>query len=58
MGGTQAAGTISYYLNGTNLGIAFEHVREQQLFPTVGLNTPGEEVKANFGQQPFMVREI
>ena len=25
-----------------------------QLFPTVGLQTPGEIIDANFGQEPFM----
>ena len=24
------------------------------LYPTVGLQTPGEQVDANFGQQPFV----
>lgn len=26
---------------------------QSKLYPTVGLQTPGEEVDANFGQEPF-----
>jgi hypothetical protein len=42
------------------LPVAFHNVgvKEGQprasLFPSVGLQTPGEEVEVNFGQQPFM----
>eukprot|EP00241_Pyramimonas_parkeae_P001643 CAMPEP_0114252164 /NCGR_PEP_ID=MMETSP0058-20121206/15685_1 /TAXON_ID=36894 /ORGANISM="Pyramimonas parkeae, CCMP726" /LENGTH=465 /DNA_ID=CAMNT_0001366069 /DNA_START=120 /DNA_END=1517 /DNA_ORIENTATION=+ len=49
------ASTVSYYVNGVEIGVAFENVRETELFPTVGLNTPGEEVVVNFGQDPFKV---
>ncbi|XP_003747647.1 ran-binding protein 9 [Galendromus occidentalis] len=42
-----------YTKNGQNLGIAFPNL-PPNLYPTVGLQTPGEVVDANFGQQPFM----
>jgi hypothetical protein len=52
----QTVGCISYFLNGEALGVAFEGVWETGLlYPSVGLNTPGEEVQANFGTTPFMV---
>jgi hypothetical protein len=35
-------------------GYAFDDLEGHgQLYPSVGLKTPGEAVKANFGQQPF-----
>ncbi|XP_018494502.1 ran-binding protein 9 [Galendromus occidentalis] len=42
-----------YTKNGQNLGIAFPNL-PPNLYPTVGLQTPGEVVDANFGHQPFM----
>lgn len=41
--------TISYTKKGIDLGIAFENVTEDALFPTVGFRTPDEEIVANFG---------
>ncbi|KAK9820291.1 hypothetical protein WJX72_008659 [[Myrmecia] bisecta] len=49
----RAEKTLSYTKNGIELGIAFENVAEERLFPAVGLRTPGEEVVANFGATPF-----
>lgn len=43
-----------YTKNGLNLGIAFPDLPNVPLYPTVGLQTPGEEVEANFGTEPFM----
>lgn len=43
-----------YTKNGLNLGKAFDNLANVSLFPTVGLQTPGEEVEANFGMEPFM----
>jgi len=34
------------------LGVAFKDL-PSQLYPTVGLQTPGEVIDANFGQEPF-----
>jgi hypothetical protein len=48
------ANTISYFLNGHEIGVAFRDVHEGPLYPTVGLNTTGEAVRANF-QGPFKV---
>lgn len=44
--------TCFYTRNGVHLGIAFRDL-PPNLYPTVGLQTPGEVVEANFGQAPF-----
>ncbi|XP_064096966.1 ran-binding protein 9-like [Macrobrachium nipponense] len=52
-----------YTKNGHYLGVAFTDL-PSELYPTVGLQTPGEVVDANFGQAPFvfdigeMMREL
>lgn len=46
-------GTCFYTKNGSNLGIAFRDL-PTNLHPTVGLQTPGEVVEANFGQDSFV----
>jgi len=45
--------TCFYTKNGHHLGVAFSEL-PANLYPTVGLQTPGEIVDANFGQQPFI----
>ena len=40
----RAERTISYYKNGIELGIAFQHVSEERLYPCVGMQTQDEEV--------------
>ncbi|CAG9762159.1 unnamed protein product [Ceutorhynchus assimilis] len=45
--------TCFYTKNGHHLGTAF-HDLPPNLYPTVGLQTPGEVVDANFGQEPFV----
>lgn len=45
--------TCFYTKNGHHLGIAFTDL-PPNLYPTVGLQTPGEVVDANFGQAPFV----
>ncbi|XP_015177925.1 PREDICTED: ran-binding protein 9 isoform X1 [Polistes dominula] len=45
--------TAFYTKNGHHLGIAFTDL-PPNLYPTVGLQTPGEVVDANFGQSPFV----
>ncbi|XP_008333261.2 ran-binding protein 9 [Cynoglossus semilaevis] len=42
-----------YTKNGHSLGVAFTDL-PPNLYPTVGLQTPGEVVDANFGQHPFV----
>lgn len=42
-----------YTKNGHHLGTAFRDL-PPKLYPTVGLQTPGEIVDANFGQKPFV----
>lgn len=46
-----------YTKNGIHLGTAFRDL-PSKLYPTVGLQTPGEEVDANFGQEPFKFDQI
>ncbi|KAK2189475.1 hypothetical protein NP493_106g07006 [Ridgeia piscesae] len=45
--------TCFYTKNGISLGIAFREL-PSYLYPTVGLQTPGEVIEANFGQSPFV----
>ncbi|XP_050396558.1 ran-binding protein 9 isoform X1 [Patella vulgata] len=45
--------TCFYTKNGIHLGVAFTAL-PPNLYPTVGLQTPGEVVEANFGQAPFI----
>ncbi|XP_063994191.1 ran-binding protein 9 isoform X2 [Diachasmimorpha longicaudata] len=45
--------TAFYTKNGHHLGVAFTDL-PPNLYPTVGLQTPGEVVDANFGQTPFV----
>ena len=40
--------------NGLHIGTAFKELPRISFFPTVGLQTPSEELCANFGQQPFV----
>ncbi|XP_029409237.2 ran-binding proteins 9/10 homolog isoform X2 [Bactrocera dorsalis] len=49
-----------YTKNGIDLGVAFRDlpVHKCKLYPTVGLQTPGEEIDANFGQEPFKFDQI
>lgn len=47
-------GSCFYTKNGVNIGIAFRDLPNIPLYPMVGLQTPKEEVYANFGQHPFM----
>ncbi|PSC72505.1 Ran-binding 10 [Micractinium conductrix] len=41
--------TITFTKKGYDLGIAFENVTEERLYPSVGFRTPEEEIVANFG---------
>uniref|UniRef100_A0A8C9MTZ8 RAN binding protein 10 n=1 Tax=Serinus canaria TaxID=9135 RepID=A0A8C9MTZ8_SERCA len=46
--------TCFYTKNGHSLGKFVFLPSQSNLYPTVGLQTPGEIVDANFGQQPFV----
>ncbi|KAK6477073.1 ran-binding protein 10 [Huso huso] len=46
--------TCFYTKNGHSLGGCQPLYKNPNLYPTVGLQTPGEIVDANFGQQPFV----
>uniref|UniRef100_A0A915E4E7 B30.2/SPRY domain-containing protein n=1 Tax=Ditylenchus dipsaci TaxID=166011 RepID=A0A915E4E7_9BILA len=46
---------IFFTKNGINLGVASKNVSiSAELYPTVGMQTVGEMIDANFGQKPFM----
>ncbi|ALC40604.1 RanBPM [Drosophila busckii] len=49
--------TCFFTKNGVDLGIAFRDL-PTKLYPTVGLQTAGEEVDVNFGQEPFKFDKI
>ncbi|KDR85244.1 hypothetical protein GALMADRAFT_233989 [Galerina marginata CBS 339.88] len=43
-----------YTRNGTLIGPVFDNVgRTSEIYPSVGLQHPGEIIRANFGQEPF-----
>ncbi|KAJ2004157.1 hypothetical protein H4R26_002672 [Coemansia thaxteri] len=45
---------IFFARNGVFIGYAFERIdTARDLFPCVGMRTPGEHVRANFGRRPF-----
>jgi hypothetical protein len=45
--------TCFFTKNGVNLGTVFTDL-PQTLYPTVGLQTPGEVIDTNFGESPFV----
>src|SRR5690606_35607982 len=46
---------IFFTKNGVYLGTAFRNVPQTQTYyPTIGLQSPGDKVKANFGQENFV----
>lgn len=48
-------GKCFFTKNGLNLGKAFDDIPSNiLLYPTIGLKTPGEEIRANFGQEDFV----
>lgn len=36
------------------LGIAFRDIKAEKLYPSVGMKKPGEHLRVNFGQEPFV----
>ena len=57
----RAAETISFFKDGVDLGVAFDHVQEERLYPCVGMRTKDEEVRQQrvFGKpQSFPVTEF
>lgn len=40
--------------NGIYLGEAFQNVKTDRLYPSVGMKKPGEHLRINFGQSPFV----
>ena len=45
---------IFFTKNGKKLDIAIKEVTSTTLFPTLGMQAPGEIVQANFGQSEFI----
>lgn len=43
-----------YTKNGIHIGEAFQNLPNMPLYPTVGLQTPNEQLLANFGQHEFV----
>ncbi|KAI6182020.1 hypothetical protein M3Y99_01963500 [Aphelenchoides fujianensis] len=49
--------SIFFTKNGVNLGTAAVNISiDHPLYPTVGMQTPGEVVATNFGQKPFFYK--
>lgn len=46
-------GTAFFTRNGQNLGTAFRDIKGK-LYPVVGFKKPGDHIRANFGQAPFV----
>ncbi|KAI0595874.1 SPRY domain-containing protein [Biscogniauxia sp. FL1348] len=46
-------GSVFFTKNANGLGIAFQNVKGK-LYPAVGVKKPGEHVRVNFGQKPFI----
>ncbi|GAA5975303.1 hypothetical protein JCM5350_006421 [Sporobolomyces pararoseus] len=49
----KGSGRVFYTKNGQFLGYAFSNL-SGDLYPTIGLRTPNESVRVNFGQSPFI----
>ncbi|KAF1813678.1 SPRY-domain-containing protein [Eremomyces bilateralis CBS 781.70] len=47
-------GCAFYTKNGVYLGTAFKDIRHERLYPSVGMKKPGEHLRVNFGQTPFV----
>ncbi|KAF4983314.1 hypothetical protein FZEAL_1252 [Fusarium zealandicum] len=46
--------TAFFTKNGVKIGVAFHDVIKGKLYPTVSLKKPGEYIRTNFGQTPFV----
>ncbi|KAK8245952.1 ran-binding protein [Phyllosticta capitalensis] len=48
--------TAFFTKNGVNLGTAFRNVpaEKEDLYPSIGVKKPGEHLRTNFGQDPFV----
>ncbi|KAK8211425.1 hypothetical protein M8818_003392 [Zalaria obscura] len=46
--------TAFFTKNGNYLGEAFHSIKTEKLFPSVGMKKPGEHLRVNFGQTPFV----
>ncbi|KAF2453509.1 hypothetical protein BDY21DRAFT_388112 [Lineolata rhizophorae] len=47
-------GEVFFTKNGNDLGVTFDKVKHDKLFPSVGMKRPGEHLKVNFGKDPFV----
>ncbi|KAI0394659.1 ran-binding protein [Xylariaceae sp. FL0594] len=48
-------GQAFFTKNGVNLGTAFRDIKGK-VYPVVGMKKPGEQIRANFGQSPFVYK--
>lgn len=46
--------TAFFTKNGVKLGTAFNEITRGKLYPAISLKKPGESIRANFGQTPFV----
>jgi hypothetical protein len=42
------------YANNFLKGTAFKEIKSDRLYPSVGMKKPGEHLRVNFGQSPFV----
>ncbi|KAI9643906.1 hypothetical protein NHQ30_007257 [Ciborinia camelliae] len=50
-----STGSAFFTKNGHHLGTAFRDINgKRDLFPSVGMKKPGEHIRVNFGQSPFV----
>ncbi|EME46520.1 hypothetical protein DOTSEDRAFT_70504 [Dothistroma septosporum NZE10] len=47
-------GDAFFTKNGNYLGKAFSNIRNDRLYPSVGMKKPGEHLRINFGKTPFV----
>ncbi|KAF2494087.1 Ran-binding protein-like protein [Lophium mytilinum] len=47
-------GCAFFTKNGSEIGVAFRDIKHEKLYPMVGMRKPGETLRANFGQTPFV----
>ncbi|KAI0470739.1 SPRY domain-containing protein [Xylariaceae sp. FL0804] len=47
-------GQVFFTKNGNSQGLAFRDVKEKKLYPSIGVKKPGEHIRVNFGQTPFI----
>ncbi len=44
---------VFFVVDGNCHGVAFKNVDVSEIYPTVSMHSPNEEVRLNLGQEPF-----